>query len=332
MSGRVLYASFATPHLSGGVDVHLRHIALLRAAGVEASLWLPAPEVPAWMGEVPVVSGPTLEIGAEDVVLYPEAPVVPGVDPAPGARKVVFNQNHFYTYATWDAPAAAYPGWDPAPSVWTVSRESVAVIAALHPDLAVHRVPAPVDPDLFGPAEVQRGVALLPKKRPHEGRLLERLLEDVPWRAERRPMYDRVVDVPRLLCHYAEGERLPHPALEAVRDALNARYAPELGEPLVSAGLCLYRDGADSVAWHGDTIGRGSTHDTIVAIVSVGAARTLALRPRGGGPTAHRFSLGHGDLVVMGGSCQRTWEHAIPKSTSATGPRISIQFRPRGVR
>lgn len=180
MSGRVLYASFATPHLSGGVDVHLRHIALLRAAGVEASLWLPAPEVPAWMGEVPVVSGPTLEIGAEDVVLYPEAPVVPGVDPAPGARKVVFNQNHFYTYATWDAPASAYPGWDPAPSVWTVSRESVAVIAALHPDLAVHRVPAPVDPDLFGPAEVQRGVALLPKKRPHEGRLLERLLEADP--------------------------------------------------------------------------------------------------------------------------------------------------------
>ncbi|SDU84008.1 Glycosyl transferases group 1 [Microlunatus sagamiharensis] len=180
MSGRVLYASFATPHLSGGVDVHLRHIALLRAAGVEASLWLPAPEVPAWMGEVPVVSGPTLEVGADDVVLYPEAPVVPGVDPAPGARKAVFNQNHFYTYATWDAPASAYPGWDPAPSVWTVSRESVAVISALHPDLAVHRVPPPVDPDLFGPAEVQRGVALLPKKRPHEGRLLERLLEVDP--------------------------------------------------------------------------------------------------------------------------------------------------------
>ncbi len=115
MPGRVLYASFATQHLSGGVEVHLRHIALLRAAGVEASLWLPEPAVPAWMGAVPVVSGASIEVGADDVVLYPEAPVLPGVDPAPGARKVVFNQNHFYTYATWAAPASTYPGWDPAP-------------------------------------------------------------------------------------------------------------------------------------------------------------------------------------------------------------------------
>jgi alkylated DNA repair dioxygenase AlkB len=45
-----------------------------------------------------------------------------------------------------------------------------------------------------------------------------------------------------------------------------------------------------------------------------------------------RYQLGHGDLLVMGGSCQRTWEHAVPKTTAAAGPRISIQFRPRGVR
>ena len=216
------------------------------------------------------------------------------------------------------------------------------------------------------------------------GELLERLLDDVPWRAERRPMYDRVVDTPRLLCHYAEGERLPHPLLEAVRDALNARYEPELGEPLVSAGLCLYRDGADSVAWHGDTIGRGRTTDTVVAILSLGSPREFLLRPRGGGAVARaiagadlpavraeaaavrsggrdgspgpagstgplpgrgsatgsravtgagtiRHTLRHGDLVVMGGSCQRTWEHAVPKTTRAVGPRVSIQFRPRGV-
>ena len=209
------------------------------------------------------------------------------------------------------------------------------------------------------------------------GDLLERLLEDVPWRAERRPMYDRVVAVPRLLCHYGEGERLPHPALETVRDALNARYEPELGESLVTAGLCLYRDGADSVAWHGDTIGRGRTSDTAVAIVSLGSPREFLLRPRGGGavaraiagadlpdrgrgpecgqrpagpdqgpevgrrPTAAvrgvtgagtiRHTLHHGDLVVMGGSCQRTWEHAVPKTTRPVGPRVSIQFRTRGV-
>jgi alkylated DNA repair dioxygenase AlkB len=161
--------------------------------------------------------------------------------------------------------------------------------------------------------------------------LYQRLLTHVPWQAERRPMYDRVVDVPRLLRFYGEGDPLPDPVLVEVRTALDDYYGAELGEPFVTAGLCLYRDGRDSVAWHGDTFGRGSTHDTMVAIVSVGSPRALLLRPRGGG-TARRYEVGHGDLVVMGGSCQRTWEHAVPKTARAVGPRISIQFRPRGVR
>ena len=99
----------------------------------------------------------------------------------------------------------------------------------------------------------------------------------------------------------------------------------------MTAGLCLYRDGNDSVAWHGDTIGRSSTQDTMIAVVSLGATRVFALRPRGGGPSV-RLQHSHGDLLVMGGSCQRTWEHSIPKTTRPTGPRISIQFRPYGVR
>ncbi|WP_327145663.1 alpha-ketoglutarate-dependent dioxygenase AlkB [Nocardia sp. NBC_01327] len=161
--------------------------------------------------------------------------------------------------------------------------------------------------------------------------LFERLAADVPWRADRRPMYDRVVDVPRLQCFYDEGQLLPDPVLNDARDALSRHYRQELGEPFASAGLCYYRDGMDSVAWHGDTSGRGATHDTMVAIVSVGAARALMLRPRGGGESL-RYPLGHGDLIVMGGSCQRTWEHAIPKTRRPVGPRISIQFRTRGVR
>jgi alkylated DNA repair dioxygenase AlkB len=144
-------------------------------------------------------------------------------------------------------------------------------------------------------------------------------------------MYERMVDVPRLLCFYGEGEPLPEPALEAARAMLNAHYAAQLGEPFVTAGLCLYRDGRDSVAWHGDTIGRGRREDTMVAIVSLGAPRALLLRPLGGGP-AQRYELGHGDLIVMGGSCQRTWEHAVPKTARPVGPRISVQFRPQGVR
>jgi alkylated DNA repair dioxygenase AlkB len=162
-------------------------------------------------------------------------------------------------------------------------------------------------------------------------RLFDRLAATVPWHAERRQMYDRVVDVPRLLCFYAEDAPLPDPALTAAKAELDNYYTRELGEPFVTVGLCLYRDGRDSVAWHGDTIGRAWTEDTMVAIVSVGAPRALTLRPRGGG-TSLRRDLGHGDLIVMGGSCQRTWEHAVPKTARAVGPRISIQFRTRGVR
>jgi alkylated DNA repair dioxygenase AlkB len=162
--------------------------------------------------------------------------------------------------------------------------------------------------------------------------LYGRLARQVPWRAERRQMYDRTVDVPRLQRFYGEDEPFPDEALYATRDALSAHYGAELREPFRTVGLCLYRDGRDSVAWHGDTIGRGSTEDTMVAIVSLGTARPLLLRPRGGGGTTLRYRLGHGDLLVMGGSCQRTWEHAVPKSAGVAGPRISVQFRPRGVR
>ena len=181
--------------------------------------------------------------------------------------------------------------------------------------------------------ELARGawVDLLPGWLGAADPLFDRLLTEVPWRAERRQMYERVVDVPRLLCFYGESDPLPDPLLVTARDALSSHYAAELGEPFATAGLCLYRGGRDSVAWHGDTIGRGRSEDTMVAIVSLGSPREFLLRPRGGGNVL-RHRLGHGDLIVMGGSAQRTWEHAVPKTNKAVGPRISIQFRPAGVR
>jgi alkylated DNA repair dioxygenase AlkB len=215
-------------------------------------------------------------------------------------------------------------------------------------DLGDEAVPGPLRPERVplgrgAWVDVQRG--WLAGSAP----LFTRLAQAVPWRAERRRMYDRTVDVPRLLCFYGENAPLPDSALDACRAALNGYYAAELGEPFITAGLCLYRDERDSVAWHGDTIGRGSTEDTMVAIVSLGEARPLLLRPRAGtrqgasagqggddrvgrGIGTVRYNLGHGDLIVMGGSCQRTWEHAVPKSARPAGPRISVQFRPRGVR
>jgi alkylated DNA repair dioxygenase AlkB len=161
--------------------------------------------------------------------------------------------------------------------------------------------------------------------------LFERLAGSVDWRAERRQMYDRVVDVPRLQAFFDEGDPLPDPALGGAMAALDAAFGQEMGEPFATLGLCCYRDGRDSVAWHGDTIGRGATWDTVVAICSLGATRALLLRPRQGGPS-RRIALASGDLLVMGGSCQRTWEHAVPKTRRPVGPRISAQFRPRGVR
>ncbi len=162
--------------------------------------------------------------------------------------------------------------------------------------------------------------------------LFDVLAREVPWHAERRQMYDNLVDVPRLTKFYAERESLPHPLLLRAREMLGDHYESELGERFRTAGLCLYRDGRDSVAWHGDRIGRAKDHDTMVAILSVGSPRPLLLRPRDGGAATMRLPLGHGDLVVMGGTCQRTWDHAIPKTAKDVGPRISIQFRARGVR
>ncbi|GAB11193.1 hypothetical protein GOARA_064_01950 [Gordonia araii NBRC 100433] len=159
--------------------------------------------------------------------------------------------------------------------------------------------------------------------------LFEELVDRVPWRAERREMYDRVVDVPRLVAHYMASDRLPDPLLDEIRARLSDHYRHDLPDGFATAGLCLYRDGSDSVAWHGDRIGRGRHADTLVAIVSLGTPRSLLLRPRGGG-RSRRFTLGSGDLLVMGGSCQRTWDHAVPKERCA-GARISVQFRAPGV-
>lgn len=155
--------------------------------------------------------------------------------------------------------------------------------------------------------------------------LFEHLVEAVEWHADTREMYDRVVEVPRLVSWFGARDRLPHAALRRSMQLLNEHY-PDDGERFQTAGLCFYRTGNDSVAWHGDRVGRSIEADTRVAILSVGAERVLSVRPKGGGEIS-RFPIGHGDLVVMGGSCQRSYEHAILKTTKAVGPRISVQFR-----
>lgn len=151
--------------------------------------------------------------------------------------------------------------------------------------------------------------------------LFAELLDAVGWAEHRRWMYDRRVTEPRLTARYhlADGD-LPLPVLGELATALSRRY----GVAFTQVGANLYRDGADSVAWHGDRVARELPEAT-VALVSLGEPRPFRLRPKGGGPSVG-YVPGRGDLLVMGGSCQRTWDHAVPKVRRA-GPRMSVQFR-----
>lgn len=180
--GRIVYAGFATRHHSGGVHVMTQHVRLLRERGHEAWLWLPDPDDRTdWIADdVPMLFGATTAIGADDLLVLPETPTVQGRDPAPGARKVIFNQNHFYTFAA-GAPGEDFPGWTPAPAIWVVSAESRDVLYAALPGLPVSVVPNPVDGELFAPGPAgQPRVSWFPKKRPREASLLKRLLADEP--------------------------------------------------------------------------------------------------------------------------------------------------------
>lgn len=169
--------------------------------------------------------------------------------------------------------------------------------------------------------------------------LFETLRVETAWRATERPMYDRVVRVPRLIATVQRSELSATDALQTVYSGISHAFE----ENFSSVGLNYYRTGSDSVAWHRDRLGKRG-RPTLVALVSVGSPRTLALRPHRqiGSKTAetsattaatmatsrHRWQLGHGDLLVMGGACQQRWEHAVPKERGA-GARISLAFRAR---
>ena len=152
--------------------------------------------------------------------------------------------------------------------------------------------------------------------------LMDELAETTSWHAGRRPMYDRIVDVPRLTASIPKSGP-DHPVLREITEALRVSF----GERMDRIGLALYRDGRDSVAPHGDTIAR-EMHSSVMATVSCGAPRRFLLSPVAGGGSVS-FDLGHGDLLVMGGTIQRTWRHGVPKTNRAVGPRMSIMFRPR---
>lgn len=150
--------------------------------------------------------------------------------------------------------------------------------------------------------------------------LLVALVADVPWQRHRRWMYDRMVDDPRLSCIDGGRLRSLHPVVDAIQDALEARYRAPLRGPVFN----YYRDGRDSVAPHSDRELR-ELDDTLVAILTLGARRPFLLKAKGGGRSCD-LSPACGDLLVMGGTTQRDWEHAVPKVRHA-GPRVSASWR-----
>lgn len=147
--------------------------------------------------------------------------------------------------------------------------------------------------------------------------LFDAVLAAAPWAEHERLMYDRMVVEPRLTTRaWAD----PPSVVTEMAEALSRRYDHDLS--VISANL--YRDGNDSVAWHGDRVGRQRDR-TVVAIVSLGQPRRFLLRPAAGGPS-RRFVPASGDLLLLGGTIQRTWQHSVPKVARA-GPRISLMFR-----
>jgi len=152
-------------------------------------------------------------------------------------------------------------------------------------------------------------------------RLMDELVRTTRWQSESRRMYDRLVDVPRQLATFPD-DGPGHPGLAEMRRLLEQRY----GSPFPHLSAALYRDGRDSVAFHGDLVAR-ELPEALVVTVSLGEPRRFVLKPREGEAPMRALRLGWGDLTVMGGSCQRTWLHGIPKVAHA-GPRLVLMFRP----
>jgi alkylated DNA repair dioxygenase AlkB len=148
------------------------------------------------------------------------------------------------------------------------------------------------------------------------------LREKVAWRTERRPMYDRVVDVPRLVSGYKlAAADVPEPIV-AMRPAVEAFC----GVAFTSAGLNFYRDGNDSVAPHGDRLGNDPV-EAPVALVSLGDTRRMTIRSRAKPRRILDLDLESGSLLVMSYASHFNYDHGVPKTTKRVGPRISVAFR-----
>ena len=152
----------------------------------------------------------------------------------------------------------------------------------------------------------------------------EAMQRDIPWQSQRRQMYDREVDVPRLLASYALDDR----ALPAPIAAAAARVREATAVDFNSVGLNLYRDGRDSVAPHNDHLNE-MVQGQPIALLSFGATRTMVIRAKAPPRRVLRLPLESGSLLMMSYATQHHYDHGIPKLDAPVGPRISLAFRVR---
>lgn len=150
----------------------------------------------------------------------------------------------------------------------------------------------------------------------------EALREGVAWQSERRRMYDRDVDVPRLVARY----RLDDPDLPATLADTAERASRITGTRFNSAGLNFYRDGRDSVAPHNDHLYEIVAEHPI-ALISLGATRLMTIRSKN--VPRRSLDLENGSLLVMSYETQLHYDHGIPKTKSPADARISIALRVR---
>src|SRR4051794_9698488 len=151
----------------------------------------------------------------------------------------------------------------------------------------------------------------------------------VDWRAQRRMMYEREVDVPRLTGHF----RLD-PAPESTAGAILAAsrvVIERLDGPFNSVGLNLYRDGRDSVAPHNDHLNE-IRKGFPIALVSLGATRRMTIRAKAPPRSVVHVDLEPGSVLVMDYDTQLHYTHAVPKTTETVGERISLAFRVKEAR
>ena len=150
------------------------------------------------------------------------------------------------------------------------------------------------------------------------------LRDAVNWRGIRRQMYDREVDVPRLIASY----RLDSPADAAPRPVADAaeRVIRAVGAPFNSVGLNRYRDGRDSVAPHNDHLYE-LREGYPIALLSLGATRRMTIRAKAAPRRVFHLDLAAGSLLLMDYTTQQHYDHGVPKTRGAIGERISLAFR-----